>query len=222
MFEIVDHDQGSIPWLRWRHNGIGGSDAPALMGENPWRSAKALFAEKVAPSRHGPEQPAPPRSEFADLYAAATPTTTPLSSGWYRSAASRGTALEPYARDLYNRHVGAELVANCLQSRDRPWQRASLDGLCLRTNRALEIKCGEKVYAHVETTRAVPGYYIGQLQHILAVTGFDAIDFWVWLPGKQPLLLTVPRDEVYIARLTAAESAFWERVAAHRASGGQG
>mgnify|MGYP003509753687 CR=1 FL=1 len=48
MFEIVDHDQGSIPWLRWRHNGIGGSDAPALMGANPWRSAKALFAAGYA------------------------------------------------------------------------------------------------------------------------------------------------------------------------------
>ena len=216
-FHVIDHDQGSIPWLRWRHEGIGGSDAPALMGENPWRSAKALFAEKVAPSRYGAERPAPPKTVVADLFAAAPAPKPPAPEQRSRSAASRGTALEPYARDLYNRHVGGDLVANCLQSRDRPWQRVSLDGLCLKTNRVLEIKCGDKVYGHVESTNRVPGYYVGQLQHILAISGFTAIDFWVWLPGKKPLLLTVPRDEAYIARLTAASAAFWERVLAARA-----
>jgi putative phage-type endonuclease len=134
----------------------------------------------------------------------------------YRSAASRGSALEPYARDLYNAHVGAALHPQCLQAIDRPWQRASLDGFCATSRRALEIKCGDKVYAHVETTGKVPRYYIGQLQHILAVSGFDAIDFWVWLPGKTPLLLTVPRDDDYIARMTDAEAAFWAKVEAMR------
>lgn len=216
MFEIVDHEQGSIPWLRWRHEGIGGSDAPALMGENPWRSAKALFAEKVAPSRYGPARPAPPKPAIADLFAAVPPAAPPSPDRRYRSAASRGTALEPYARDLFNRHVGAEVIANCLQSRDRPWQRVSLDGLCLKTNRVVEIKCGDKVYAHTAATGTVPGYYIGQLQHILAVTGFDCVDFWVWLPGMAPLHLIVPRDDAYIARMTDREAEFWARVEAAR------
>jgi predicted phage-related endonuclease len=107
-------------------------------------------------------------------------------------------------------------VPNCLESKDRPWQRASLDGLCLATRRVVEIKCGDKVHAHVQSTGKVPGYYVGQLQHILAVTGFDMIDFWVWLPGKQPLLLNVPRDDAYIARMTAAEAEFWANVLAAR------
>ena len=243
-FHVIDHEQGSIPWLRWRHDGIGGSDAPALMGENPWRSAKALFAEKVAPSRYGAVRPAPPKAALSDLFAAAPVALNaaaaadvlnaaaaapvalnaaaaagpkpPAPDQRYRSAASRGTALEPYARDLYNRHVGENLVPNCLESRDRPWQRVSLDGLCLKSGRVLEIKCGDKVYAHVASTNKVPGYYIGQLQHILAVSGFAAIDFWVWLPGKPPLLLTVPRDEAYIDRLTALQADFWDRVLAAR------
>lgn len=216
MFDIVDHEQGSIPWLRWRHDGIGGSDAPALMGENPWRSAKALFAEKSAPSRYGSARPAPPKPVIADLFAAAPAAAPPSPDRRYRSAASRGTALEPYARELYNRQIDADLQPMCLQSIERPWQRASLDGFCAASRRALEIKCGDKVYAHTETTGEVPKYYIGQLQHILAVSGFDAIDFWVWLPGKTPLLLTVPRDEAYIARMTALEAAFWARVEAAR------
>ncbi len=217
-FHVIDHEQGSIPWLRWRHDGIGGSDAPALMGENPWRSAKALFAEKVAPSRYGSARPAPPKPVLSDLFAAAPAPKPPAPDQRYRSAASRGTALEPYARELYNRHVGENLVPNCLESRDRPWQRVSLDGLCLHSSRVLEIKCGDKVYAHVASTNKVPSYYIGQLQHILAVSGFAAIDFWVWLPGKPPLLLTVPRDDAYIARLTEKSAAFWEKVIAARAA----
>jgi putative phage-type endonuclease len=216
IFDIIDHEQGSIPWLRWRHDGIGGSDAPALMGENPWRSAKALFAEKSAPSRYGAARPPPPKPVIADLFATAPPAAPPPPDRRYRSAASRGTALEPYARELYNRHIGGTLEPSCLQSRALPWQRASLDGFCLESRRALEIKCGDKVYAHVETTGRVPGYYIGQLQHILAASGFEAIDFWVWLPGRTPLLITVPRDDTYIARLTATGAEFWARVEAAR------
>jgi putative phage-type endonuclease len=215
-FHLIDHEQGSIPWLRWRHDGIGGSDAPALMGENPWRSAKALFAEKSAPSKYGSARPAPPKPVIADLFATAPPAAPPPPDRRYRSAASRGSALEPYARDLYNARAGGALQPQCLQSVDRPWQRASLDGFCLETRRALEIKCGDKVYSHVETTGEVPRYYIGQLQHILAVSGFAAIDFWVWLPGRTPLLLTVPRDEAYIERLTTAGAEFWARVEAAR------
>jgi putative phage-type endonuclease len=211
-FHLIDHEQGSIPWLRWRHDGIGGSDAPALMGENPWRSAKALFVEKSAPSKYGSARPAPPKPVIADLFAAAPPPAPPPPDRRYRSAASRGTALEPYARELYNRHIGADLQPMCLQSIDRPWQRASLDGFCSATGRALEIKCGDKVYAHTQATGEVPKYYIGQLQHILAVSGFAAIDFWVWLPGKTPLLLTIPRDQAYIDRMTALEADFWTRV----------
>ena len=216
-FHTVDHDQGSIAWHRWRRDGIGGSDAPALMGQNPWRSAKALFAEKVAPSRFGPAQETPPvrTPPHADLFAATT--RPPLPDRSFRSAASRGTALEPYARDLYNAHVGGALAPMCLQSTDRPWQRASLDGFCAATSRALEIKCGEKVYAYVEMTGRVPVYYIGQLQQILAISGYAAIDFWVWLPGRKPLLLMVPRDETYIAALTAKGAEFWARVLTTRA-----
>lgn len=221
-FQIIAHEQGSIPWLRWRHDGIGGSDTPALMGQNPWRSAKALFNEKVAPSKYGPAGPAPPpKPVVADLFpvvrAPQSPPKPPPPDRQYRSAASRGTALEPYARDLYNRHVDGDLQPMCLQSIDLPWQRASLDGFCLATQRVLEIKCGDKVYAHVEDKGIVPAYYIGQLQHILAVSGFASIDFWVWLPGKTPLLLNVPRDEAYIERMTAMQTAFWERVEAARA-----
>ena len=33
-------------------------------------------------------------------------------------------------------------------------------------------------------TRSAPDYYYGQLQHILAVTGLDSLDFWCYWPGS--------------------------------------
>ena len=201
-YVIVDLVQGSADWLRWRHDGIGASDAPAMMGQNPWRSAQALFAEKVAPPRYGAQRRERPLPVVADLFG-----TVP---------ARQDNGLEAQARRLYRQSHGSNVTPICLVSSDRPWQRASLDGADLAEGRLLEIKCGSATYADVARSGRVPGHYIGQLQQTLAVTGFEAIDFWVWLPGRPPLLITERRDEVYIAELNVRGAAFWERVEAAR------
>lgn len=202
MFSVVDHVQGSAAWLNWRHDGIGASDAPALMGENPWRSPAALFAEKVAPPRYGPPRQPPRPAASRDLFG-----DTP---------APRDNSLEAQARRLYIREHGSAVAPNCLVSQARPWQRASLDGIDIPAGRAVEIKCGAATYAQVARTGRVPGHYIGQLQHTLSVTGYPNIDFWVWLPGRPALLITEWRDESYIANMLTREAEFWSRVTAAR------
>lgn len=203
-FVTIGHEQNTAAWLNWRLDGIGASDAPAVMGENPWKRPERLLAEKVAARR----------SYFVGRAGG-------HGGGWGGgreggSAAGRGTALEPHARARYCAHRGVDAQPACLESRARSWQRASLDGIDHGRGHAVEIKCGEKVYALTAASGTVPGYYYGQLQHILSVTGFAAVDFWVWLPGRRPLLLTVERDEAYIARLVEREAAFWEAVLAGR------
>ncbi len=207
-FTIIDHEQGSAAWLHWRHGGIGASDAPALMGENPWKRPARLFTEKTTPLKPYYNRPRP--APATDLFAAAAPV--PRGGG----AMARGNALEPHARALYCDAVGMTLEPACLQSTRHPWQRASLDGINFEAQRLVEIKCGDKVYALTEAHGAVPDYYVGQLQHILAVTGYASIDFWVWLPGKPALRVEMARDDAYIARMTEAEAAFWARVEAAR------
>ena len=202
-YEVLDLQQGSAEWLRWRHDGIGASDAAALMGQNPWRSAGALFAEKVAPPRYGAAGAQHRRRQpLPDLFG-----TPPV---------REDMGLEAQARRLYRAQHGSEVVPMCLASVERPWQRASLDGADLAAGRLLEIKCGAATYAAVAKSGQVPGHYIGQLQQTLAVTSLDAIDFWVWLPGRTPLLITERRDEVYIAELNSRGAAFWARVEAAR------
>ena len=195
-FDPTPHEQNTAAWLNWRLDGIGASDAPALMGENPWKPAARLFAEKCAAKR----------SHFRGSFG----------GGGGGGAAGRGSALEPQARALYNRLRGVEARPLCLQSRAWRWARASLDGIDRSAGRAVEIKCGDRAYAITAATGAPPGYYAGQLQHILAVTGYASVDFFVWLPGLRPLLLTVPRDDDYIARLVERGAEFWARVEAVR------
>ena len=37
-FLLVNLEQGTDDWHAWRRQGIGASDAPTIMVENPWKS----------------------------------------------------------------------------------------------------------------------------------------------------------------------------------------
>lgn len=176
-------EQGTERWLAWREQGIGASDAPAILGENPWKSRERLLDEKLGRART---------------------VSSP--------AMARGTALEPEARRHYERATQRRVRPVCLESTGHPWLRASLDGFSDDGAHVVEIKCGEKVHERTAAAGAPPAYYVGQLQHILAVTGLAEIDFWCWLPGRPHVHLRVARDENYIARMLEAEAAFWDEL----------
>jgi putative phage-type endonuclease len=183
-FVVVALEQGTDAWREWRHSGIGASEAPTVMGENPFRTAVDLFREKCGPvCELGPN-----------------------------TAMALGSQLEPEARRLYIAKTGKQVSPACLQSTRYDWLRASLDGLAVDYDGVVEIKCGKSAYQTTMQTGAVPYYNYGQSQHILAVTGFNSLDFWCYWPGCSPLLITVPRNNSYIERLLARELKFWNRV----------
>lgn len=187
-YSIIEFDQGTQAWLEWRNQGIGASDAPVVMDENPWKKIGKLLQEKCNP---------------------------PV-DGFKSQAMIRGVRLEPEARAAYNKQTGHEVNPLCIQSKDNKWMRASLDGISADGTSVVEIKCGESVYQKTATSKKVPRYYYGQLQHILAVTGLPAIDFWCYLPGKPNVMVKVARDNDYIEELISKESEFWELVQQNR------
>lgn len=186
-YTIVPLEQGTPEWLVWRGQGLGASDAPTIMGENPWKSPAQLLKEKCEGKNEGPN-----------------------------AAMARGTALEPEARKSYERRFGVCVAPACLQSAKHEWLRASVDGLAVNGSAVVEIKCGESVYRKTSTTGKVPEYYIGQLQHILAVTGLPSIDFWCYWPGLPEVHLSVARDDRYIERLLEVEALFWQKIVKNR------
>jgi putative phage-type endonuclease len=181
---VVQLTQGTLEWLEWRNKGVGASDAPTIMGENPWKTSTELLREKRGRAKQ--------------------------SEG--NAAMARGTALEPEARQAYISQTGKWVQPACLQSDAFEWLRASVDGITSDLNAVVEIKCGESVYRNTSAYGRVPKHYYGQLQHILAVTGLPSIDFWCYLPGRPAVLVPVERDDVYLARLLETEFKFWGQV----------
>ena len=193
-YKIIDIEQGSPDWHNWRADGIGASDAPTIMGENPWKKPNDLLREKSSPKK-----------EISDP----------------NGVMARGTALEPEARSEYALEQGVEVMPACLQSMSCDWLRASLDGLSANGNKVVEIKCGESVYRRTASSGQVPGYYVGQLQHILAITMLESLDFWCYLPGRRSICLRVDRNDKYIEKLLRSESQFWQRLSELRLKTGQ-
>jgi putative phage-type endonuclease len=184
-FIRLDFEQSSDDWLSWRREGIGASDAPVVMGLSPWQKAGELLLLKTGQQA---ERPA-------------------------NDAMQRGKRLEPMARLAYVQHTGIEVSPVCVQSREHPWMRASLDGLSADGRHVLEIKCpGEKDHS-LAASGSVPEKYYPQLQHILAVTGLAEIHYWSFR-FDHTVLLKVARDESFIADLVEKEAAFWTGVCA--------
>ena len=184
-FVVVELQQGTTEWLEWRHRGIGASEAPTVMGENRFESVSTLLQKKRDP-----------------VVLDSSPN----------AAMRLGTELEPKARKLYIENTGKYVRPVCVQSCRYDWLRASLDGLSANHDTVVEIKCGASVYRSVSQYRLVPDYYYGQVQHILAITGLNSLDFWCYWPGNPTLLLTVERNDTYIRRLLNKELEFWNRV----------
>lgn len=180
---IVDVEQNTPEWQEWRDRGIGGSDAArAIAGLDTARRAQ-LMDEKLYGSTR-------PRTEAMKL----------------------GHQLEPEARRLYEAAIGVRVRPVLLQSTRYKWLLASLDGLALDGSRAVEIKCGERIHRTTCSCGRPPSEYKAQLQHYLAVTGLEEIDFWCYWPGCRTVHVVVERDEGYIESMLERERAFWKEL----------
>ena len=188
MFRIIRHEQNSPQWRRWRFDGIGASDAATVLLVNRFKTVNELLAEKSGLTAE--------RSRSAAMIA--------------------GLSDEAQAAAKYRKRTGLHTEPLCVQHRNYEWLRASLDGLNILQCRVLEIKCGKSDYYHFQNRQSVPPWHKPQLQHILAVTGYDEIDVWCWNQGKRGILRTVKRDDMYIDKLIDAEQRFWFRVLEER------
>jgi putative phage-type endonuclease len=176
--------QGTSEWAAARRHGIGGSDAPIVIGESPYRSPNELWAEKV-----GIVAPAPENEAMA----------------W-------GRRLEPLVAAAYTEATGRRLrrVTRLLRNRERPWQLASIDREVVGERRLVEIKTTRS--SRWDGTDAVPGDVLAQVEHYLSVTGYDVADVAVLVGGSDLRVIEVGRDDAYIRDLVELETDFIRRV----------
>jgi putative phage-type endonuclease len=175
--------QGSKEWLAWRNEGLGGSDAPIIMGDSPWTTPYQLWERKLG--------------------------LAPDQTQTFRM--TRGIDMEPIARAAYESLTGEIVEPICVTHPVFEWMRVSLDGMPLGGGIPLEIKCpGAADHAEAVAGR-VPGKYKAQLQHAMACTQAPKMHYFSY-DGENGVLVVVDRDDAYIAQMIETEQAFWQCV----------
>ena len=179
-------------WLEMRRQGIGGSDAAAILGLNPWKSALSVYYEKA----HGTETPESLAMEL-------------------------GRELEPFLRRKFARwlkeqegfSVAVQEVPFMLQHPDHPILLANLDG-CFEHPElgpcGLELKtAGEFMRAAWDGDDIPDPCYI-QVQHYMAVTGLGHFYVAYLIGNREFGAARVPRNETVIGELVPRLREFWE------------
>jgi len=187
--ETVQSDRAE--WLEARRQGIGGSDAAAVMGLSPYKSAYELWLEK--------------RGELQE---------EDLSDN---EAVHFGTVLEDVVATEYARRTGRKVSrVNCiLQHPEHPYMLANLDRRVVGERRILECKTADRFTLPMwgeAGTDQVPDHYHLQVTHYMAVTGAEVADLAVLIGGNEFRIYTIERDQELIDMVYDQEAEFWRMV----------
>lgn len=171
-------------WLEARRKGIGGSDAPAILGLNPYRSAFDVYADKL-----GLVDP-PEENE----------------------AMRQGRDLEDYVASRFMEATGKKVRRRnaILQHPEYPFMIANIDRFIIGENAGLECKTTSALTKHKFKQGEYPAAYYVQCMHYMAVTGTEKWYLAVLVLGKEFHVFEILRDEAEIQALIEAERAFWE------------
>ncbi|KWH22645.1 YqaJ viral recombinase family protein [Burkholderia multivorans] len=177
-------------WLEVRRTGIGGSDAAAAVGLNPYMSPLELWLDKTG---------------RADDLPRPDPDDTRSPTYW-------GTLLEPIVAASYTKQTGNRVrrVNAVLRHPTIPFMLANLDREVVGVPDVQILECkttGE--FGARRWREGVPEYVQLQVQHQLAVTGKSAADVAVLICGQTLEVHRIERDDSLIARLIELEARFW-------------
>ena len=187
-YEVICDEKDRARWLRARRDGIGGSEAAAGLGVNPWSSPMNVFAEKSG--------------SFGD------PVANDRSPSEY---ARWGKILEPHMIHEFSVRTGRRVKreGRLLRSRSRPWQLCTLDARQTRTGArspgSIEIKTTK-----FDWDLEVPAGVYAQVQHGFAVTGWEYGSVACWNRTSCEFdIWDVTPDAEYIGELNDTEEKFW-------------
>jgi putative phage-type endonuclease len=179
--------QNKEEWLKLRKGYIGGSDAGAVLGLNPYKSAYTLWAEKTGKI-----------PEFEGN------TITRV-----------GSYLEDLVATMFTEDTGKKVRRKnrILVNDDYPWACADVDRLIVGEDALLEIKTTNSPVAMKKFKNGeYPESWYCQMTHYLAVTGLKKAYLAVLSECRNFHVFELERDEEEIEALMNSEKAFWEDV----------
>ena len=182
----VEEMQDRKAWLEMRKTGIGGSDCAVVLGISKWKSQWELWLEKTG------------QVEIEDN-----------SDNEYIEAGNR---LENTIAEWFCDKTGKK-VRRCgmLRSKEHPWMLADVDRLIVGENAILECKTAAHWKLEEWNEDNIPDAYYLQVQHYLAVGGYDKAYIAVLVGGHKFIWKEIPRNDDDIAVIIEAEERFWQK-----------
>lgn len=177
-------DMPRSEWLELRRQGIGGSDAAAIVGLDRYKSAFDVYADKIGLKEEQPDN----------------------------EAMRQGRDLEDYVAQRFMEATGKKVRRRnaVLQHPEHHWMLANIDRWVVGENAGLECKTTSVLnQAKFSQGEFPPNYYV-QCMHYMAVTGAERWYLAVLVLNKAFHVFTIERDEAEIQALIAAEKDFWE------------
>lgn len=177
-------------WLRYRKQGIGGSDAGAVCGLNPYRTAMQVYQDK----------------------------TTDETEETDNEAMRQGREFEDYVARRFMEATGKKVRrANAMfYDEANPFMLADVDRMVAGENAGLECKTASPYMADKWKDGRIPLSYRVQCYHYMSVCNADAWYIAVLIYGREFKYYRIERDEEMLADLIRIEEDFWRNhVQAH-------
>ena len=184
MFEkIPTSNMTNEEWLKLRKTGIGGSDAGAVCGVNPYSSAIKVFRDKTSDNVDESDN----------------------------EAIRIGHDLEKYVADRFSEATGLKVRRSnyMYRSVEHPFMIADIDRLVVGENAGLECKTVSAYNADKWANGKTPLHYVMQCYHYMAVTGKRTWYIAAVILGKEFVYHKIEWDDKAVSSLIDAEEYFW-------------
>lgn len=173
-------------WIDLRRKSIGGSDAAAVVGLNPYVSRYSLWADKrgLLPEKEDTE------------------------------AMRLGRDLEDYVAKRFTEETGKRVRRenNIIINPKFPFAHANVDRMIIGEDAGLECKTTSSLNLSKFKNGEYPANYYVQCVHYMMVTGAKRWYLAVLILGVGFKWFTIERDEAEIQALAASEREFWQLV----------
>ncbi|WP_411679603.1 YqaJ viral recombinase family protein [Clostridium thailandense] len=175
-------------WYKWRNKGIGGSDVAAICGLNKYKSPVQLWMEK----------------------------TEQIAAEEAGEAAYFGTILEPIIKMEFTKRTSLPIrnVKAILKHPIYSFMLANLDGVVkdpIHDKCIFEAKTAS-AFKQEQWENGIPEEYMLQVQHYMAVTGYQKAYVAVLIGGNHFKYKVIDKDEEIIQMIIKLEENFWNHV----------
>ena len=172
-------------WLDLRKTGIGGSDAGAVCGLNPYVSSIGVYLNKIGKA-----------PEVED-----------------NEAMRQGRDMEDYVARRFSEKTGLKVRRShqLYRSKEHPFMIADVDRMIVGEDAGLECKTVSAYGADKWKDGQIPVHYLLQCLHYMAVTGKKTWYIAAVILGVDFQYRKIEWEEEMISKLIEVEQRFWEQ-----------